>query len=117
MSYRPLADEFLAFRIDTIINARPLRPPPSKVSTPPSRAGPVDKLYDRDRGERYNGERYIIPGQSADLRARPASITPVRTKANALETQASGGASSVTFDCYGTPVTVTNGNSAVCDGS
>ena len=37
---------------------------------------------------------------------RPASITPVRTKANALETQALG--VDITFDCYGTPVTATD---------
>jgi len=81
-----------------------LGPSPPKVSTHPSCTGPVG--YDQDHGERR--------GQSEDLRARPASITPARTKAKELETQARAG--ELTFKCYGADVMVPSGSSAVCDG-
>ena len=70
------------------------------------RAGRVG--YDRDHGER--------PGQSADRRARPASIAPARRKTKELETQAFAG-SAFTFKCYGEDVTVPAGDDVVCNGS
>ena len=86
------------------IEARPRRPPPSKVSTPPSRAG----LFGYDR---YHGE---LPGQSAGLRARPASVAPARMKTKKFETQAVG--VDITFKCYGADVTTSGGNFLICDG-
>ena len=62
--------------------------------------------------DRYHGE---LPGQSADPRARPASIAPIRTETKELKTQAIG--VDVTFKCYGADVTATYLTPAVCNGS
>jgi len=87
--------------------APPASPPPPKVSTtPPSRAGLFG--YDQDHGER--------PGQSDDLRARPASFAPARTKAKELETQALVENNPITFKCYGASVTAKPFTAAPCLG-
>ena len=81
----------------------------SKVSTPPSRVGRCG--YDRAHGE--------LPGQSGDLRARPASIAPARAKAKELETQAPYNKSQTgpfTFKCYGADVTTSGDTNVICDG-